>query len=196
MKLLGVILLAFGLAFAGAGAELEIRNTVRDTEGEPLAGILVHSRPQEGNGAAAQTTRTDAQGRFSFTLPDGAWFIEVDPAELLERGYFCVPGWNPGDFPELPLIAVPITPELSYSLSRGVVTLEATFDWLPGLEPSVMRMCAVQRSEDLVNWETFAIVGLTNPPIKVEDPNVGVEACFYRTVDMGVSLVVINRAPE
>ena len=46
---------------------------------KPLADILVHAKPREGNDAAAQTTRTDAEGEFSF-IPAANGVLPVNSA--------------------------------------------------------------------------------------------------------------------
>lgn len=188
MRVLRAILLAAGLATGAAQAGLEVANTLRNTDGEALAGILVHAKPQQGNSAEAQITRTDSEGAFSFSLADGAWFVEVDPAELLELGYFCVPGWNP-EWPIEPLVAVPLRPRLDYDIAENKVTVVATFDWMAGLEPTVLRDYRIERSEDGVKWDSMGTITLADPPVMLPDPNAKVPRCFYRAIDLGTRLV-------
>jgi hypothetical protein len=190
MKTSHALLLAGALSIAAAHAELlEVHKTLRNNEGEVMPGILVHALPRDENPMPAQSTRTDGEGAFSFVLPHGAWFIQVDDAELLARGYFCVPGWNP-EGPDLPLIAVPLVPRLTYEVADGKVTLVASFDWIVGLEPIAVREYRIERSEDFAEWEPIGTLRLTEPPLRLEDPALQKPRCFYRVIDLGARLVL------
>lgn len=181
-------LLTFCLSVPGILEALEVSNTVKNSDGEAVAAILVHARPQGDNPAPAQTTRTSDEGSFSFSLPEGRWYIEVDPAELLERGYFCVPGWFPGGF-EPPLTAIPLRPDLRYELKNGDVSVVASFDWQAGLEPVLLRVFRIERSVDMKNWESIGSIELADPPIRLDDPYGDVKRCFYRVVEEPVRVL-------
>jgi len=155
-----------------AFAEIRINETLIDTQGNPLGNILVKATPQEGNLADPVEKRTDENGQLLMTLADGDWFIEVDQAELLERGYFCVPGSCLGpECTDLTFIdAVPLTPELLFAKVPGdSPTLEIQFDWLPGINPVLLRQHGLERSTDLVTWTPVASLILQDPPILFDD---------------------------
>ncbi|MGJ8697884.1 MAG: hypothetical protein ACSHYF_16320 [Verrucomicrobiaceae bacterium] len=171
-----------------ASAELSVTETLKDRAGTPLSEIRVHAFPRGDNPAQATSTLTDAAGTFHFTLPDGEWFIEVDQRELLERGYFCVPGSCFSPECELSIIAaVPLQPNLSILRNNnGTTALRANFDWLEGIQPILLRQFRIERSKDLINWETIDTIQLANPPLLIPDPTAGEQKqTYYRAIPIG-----------
>ncbi|GHC45599.1 carboxypeptidase-like regulatory domain-containing protein [Roseibacillus persicicus] len=179
------------LLFCQVSRGAEIGHVLRTSSGEALAGITIRAtRPAPYE--LEMSTVTDEEGQFSFDLPDGDWVIEADPADILNLGYFCVPGIGIGigggliSFPTtgwFTFVAVPLYPELKQILQGEQVVLELDFEWMEGLQPSLLRGFRVERSTDLHTWQSLGTVLLLNPPIRVVDPAGRSEKrAFYRTV--------------
>ena len=179
-----MILLAGSLQGVG---ELVFSHIFKDRAGEPLSQIMVRAKPINGNTAETVEKRTESTGALTLNLADGEWFVEVDQIELLERGYFCVPGscLSPNCQPTI-IDAVPLTPILAVNRSvTGSVSVVAEFDWITGIEPFIYRRYRIERSTDMTTWEPISTVLLSNPPLRIIDPkaNSSTKAVYYRAIE-------------
>jgi len=175
-----------------------VSDIVQDTEGTPLSDILVTATSSE----TSLSTRTGTDGSFSFDLEPGTWFIEVSPTELLERGYFCVPGfcWPPEDpscGPDPGLIdAVPLNPQLTITFPTSTsVAVQLDFDWEENLQPLLLRQFVIEKSTDGETWQPLQTVALQDPPIMVEDAEEVSSTCIYRAVGQEDIIITEPLAP-
>jgi len=185
MKSAATFLLILLGTLPGLG-QLVFSHTFKDRAGEPLSQILIRATPINENPAEVVEKRTGPSGAITINLADGEWFVEIDQAELLERGYFCVPG---SCFSEScqPIIinAVPLTPILAVNRSlTGTVSVVAEFDWITGIDPFIYRRFRIERSTDMSTWEPISSVLLSNPPLRIVDPKAtGAKAVYYRAIE-------------
>lgn len=183
-KKLFLITLLFGVSTSFG--ELVFSHTFQDRSGAPLPEILIHATPMPGNTAGKVEKRTDSLGQISMTLADGEWFILVDEQELLERGFFCVPGsCFSADCRPTIILAVPLQPILTLERSvAGTVSVVANFDWIAGIDPFIYRRYRIERSTDFFTWEPISSMLLSDPPIRLIDSKAsGHKAVFYRAIE-------------
>jgi hypothetical protein len=182
------------LSFAGED-EVTLTGFVIDDSGVPVDGILVHARSGVGEGQLVVSGRTAEDGSYALEIPDATrgWQVVTDERELLEWGYFCVPGsfWpgeegiEPGVIVEIPeLTTVPLRPELMLVRSEaGVSCVRLDFDWISGISPSVLRQYRIERSTDMKSWTEVITVALGCPPMSVFDETQSEFECgYYRAV--------------
>jgi len=83
------------------------------------------------------------------------------------------------------IAAVPLTPVLSLERSTsGAVSVVSNFDWFDDLEPFIYRRFRIERSTDFINWEPMSSMLLSDPPIRLIDPEAsGEKIVFYRAVE-------------
>jgi len=166
--------------------QLTFSHTFIDQDQNPLSEILIHATPLNDNEAEAVQKRTDSSGAITINLSDGEWFIQVDEREVVERGFFCVPGscFSADCQPRI-IAAVPLTPVLSLERSTsGAVSVVSNFDWFDDLEPFIYRRFRIERSTDFINWEPMSSMLLSDPPIRLIDPQAsGEKIVFYRAVE-------------
>lgn len=67
---------AFGEVAARSNVVGRLSGTVRDTAGAVVTGAELAVRPAGGGGRAIGVARVDAQGRFSFSAPEGSYELE------------------------------------------------------------------------------------------------------------------------
>ena len=203
----GLLLLCSPLAVS-AGTLLAGR--VRNTKGQPIAGLTIHLYRSNGAVYDHETALTGADGKWSVEVPPGEWWGAARPDELLARGYFCLPGfvWCPecGSF-ENPvnlwgggviewftvadpwnifLVVVPTRPDLTVENPRtskaGVkVTFETTT-----LNMTTIRQWRIEKSTDLITWVPMQTVALSGTsPVLVPDPaSAETPQCYYRAVQV------------
>lgn len=167
-------------------SELLFEHTFKDRAGAPLSQILIRATPVKDNTAEVVEKRTEPSGAITLNLADGEWFVEIDQAELLERGYFCVPGsCFSAECQPIIINAVPLFPILAVNRSlTGTVSVVAEFDWIDGIEPFVYRRFRIERSTDMFTWEPISTVLLSNPPLRIIDPKgTGAKVVYYRAIE-------------
>jgi len=181
-SILFIIMLGAGTSFG----DLVFSHTFKDRDEQPLSEILIHASPRNGNEAGKVEKRTDSAGKITMNLADGEWFIQVDEEELLERGFFCVPGscFSAECRPTI-INAVPLRPILTLEHSTtDAVSVVANFDWIGGIDPFLYRRYRIERSTDFINWEPMSSMLLSDPPIRLIDSKAaGRKAVYYRAVE-------------
>ena len=186
MKIIPSSLLLIFMGTLTGFSQLVFEHTFKDRAGVPLSQILIRATPINGNPGEVVEKRTEPSGAISIDLADNEWFVEIDQAELLERGYFCVPG---SCFSAIcqPIIidAVPLTPILGITRSlTGSVSVVAEFDWITGIDPVIYRRFRIERSTDMFTWEPISTVLLSNPPLRIIDPKANsLKATYYRAIE-------------
>jgi|GEM_PF-2069653 len=166
--------------------ELVFSHTFKDRAGEPLSQILIRATPINENPAKAVEKRTEPSGAITINLADDEWFIQVDERELLERGYFCVPGsCFSANCQPIIIDAVPLIPILAVNRSlTGTVSVVAEFEWITGIDPIFYRRYRIERSTDMFTWEPLSSVLLSNPPLRIVDSKAGdAKAVYYRAIE-------------
>lgn len=168
---------------------------VRNTLGQPIAGLTIHLYRANGTGYDHKTVLTGPDGKWSVEVPSGEWWGSAHSAELLARGYFCFPGfmlcqqtpscgslgglwgegvieWNPVVNPgNIVLTVVPTRPDLEVENARtaqaGVkVNFETT-----SLTMTTIRRWRIEKSTDLSTWVPMQTVALSGTsPVLVPDP--------------------------
>lgn len=189
-----LLLVATGMAFADE-AQVTLSGFVIDDSGVPVDGILIHAQSGTGADQMLVSGRTADDGSYALEVPDAsrAWLVVTDERELLERGYFCVPGFvwqggeevDPGQVLQIPqLTTVPLRPQLSLVRSEtGVSCVRLDFDWIDGISPSVLRQFRIERSLDMQTWTQVLTVALGCPPMSVFDETQSAKgAGYYRVV--------------
>src|SRR6266496_2659288 len=91
-KRLSLLFLAcVGPGLCGGAAGAELNGILRDNRGLALSNLTVKaSHYDSGSGWTEAVTTTDASGHFSFSGEEGAWNVQVEPAELNAKGYLSV----------------------------------------------------------------------------------------------------------
>ena len=181
---------------------------IHDKAGNPLAGITLVLSGIVEEKKLAKSLITDSEGKFSIEVPSGNWIGIPDEIELLERGYFCMPGWEwdpetlggltvsrPGEIVQfqdpmgMELIAVPIIPTLKVTgrdPGNGSVKLTAEFIFGEVPPPLFSANYQVYRSEDMKIWEPFTVIGMNNlRPSAFLDSTSERGRCFYRAQRLG-----------
>jgi hypothetical protein len=95
------MLAAVPSAPAKARPTTTLSGVLRNHLGQTLDGVTVRGYRRVAPGWQILTTRTQADGTFSLSVPKARpqdrWLVMADADELVARGYFCVPGWIIGD---------------------------------------------------------------------------------------------------
>ena len=172
---------------------------VRNTAGQPIAGLTLHFVAGSGPAAVHLTATTGSDGIWRATLPDLPWRAAPRSAELLTRGYFCFPGfvwcppelggctqqafpidpwgpglieWNPIIIPGLPIISIVVPTRPSLDVSRppaGTAEIRVAFE--STAEPmQIVRQWRIEKSSDMLRWSPLRTVALAgNSPVIVPD---------------------------
>ncbi len=203
------IALCFFLSHLSIGAAEPLLWTFQgrliDYQGLPGTNFTVFAHAPINSINIDQKTSSDSSGFYEFKLPRGDWVIEVNPDELIARGYFCYPsfsicgsGSGSGNcqvaFPvgaiigtniSLPSLSIiPLSPTLSSPQlgPNGVVNFNLRFD--TGILPlKTIRIYHVERSDDFLSWSPISTNQLITSPIQITDTSVVQNRQrFYRAV--------------
>ncbi len=190
----GLLAFTFVSVEAADTPGLLIKGQVLDYRRNPGTHYTIHARSTSGP-AIHSLTLTDNLGNYVFEVLPGDWRIEVDPNELISRGFFCAPFIticpSPAECPPsggsvqppawiihppgtvitiMPVIITPLRPVLSAPeiQSEGTVSILLTFDttWLPLL---VVRTYRVESSENMETWSPVLTTDLITSPIIVTE---------------------------
>ena len=192
--------LTFALTCAAAGADSPWMGMVRNTAGQPIAGLTLHFVAGSGPAAVQLTATTGPDGIWRASLPDLPWRAAPRSAELVARGYFCFPGfvwcppelgdctmegqpfdpwgpglieWNPIIIPGLPIVSIVVPTRPSLAVSRrpaGTTEVQVAFE--STTEPmQLVRQWRIEKSSDMIRWSPLRTVALSgNSPVMVPDP--------------------------
>lgn len=213
--ILGMLLL--GAPCVGASETVTLKGKVQDSEGSSLGNLELLLSGQVDGETVQRTVKTDASGLFSAEVPKGVWRGVPDEIALLERGYFCVPGflWDPdqeipeGGFVEIPgqvlqvfipdgitMTAIAVLPTLTVQHEKAAVTIKTAFKFpLADQAPAPFSgNYLIERSEDLESWELVDNLWLdSTTETTLVDSGADGEAprCYYRSRREG-PLIILN----
>ena len=213
MKTLTLLLLFTAMLPAAAESTSRLAGTIRNSTGQPIAGLTIHFYKRNVASFDHVTTSTAADGKWSIELPPGEWRGAAHSDDILKRGYFCFPGfvwcgdagdqcgvggwpglWGPGFIDWNPVIdpglinltVIPTRPDLASEKPRTAdAGVKISFE-TTAVAMSTIRQWRVEKSTDLLTWQAMQTVALSGAsPVIVPDPaSVTAAVCYYRAVQV------------
>ncbi len=203
-----------GLLTSQAADTVTFSGTIHDTKGNPLGDITLKLEGRVGEESLTRELSTNEKGEFSITVPNGEWKGVPDEIELLERGYFCFPGFEwrewignvePEPAPERPgeilrvwdaenvrMVAVPVQPEIrlsDFDKAGEKVAILAGFVFPDEVRPPEFSgTYQIQTSEDMAQWTMVDTVELSSLVKETKRqillPNMPIN-CYFRVARVG-----------
>jgi len=186
-----VLLLLACTALPAAAQYSRLNGVVRNSSGQPIAGLTIHFYQRTGETFAHRTVSTGADGTWSIELPPGDWRGAARTDDLLALGYFCAPGmpvcinangeltecppdawpplwgggeifWNPILNPGLiDITVVPTRPDLSVEKPRTSEAGVKVTFETTAAAMTVTRQWRIEKSTDLIRWQPMLTVALS-----------------------------------